>query len=325
MSNRPPSTLPPSRWSDRPPLSERPPSAWEESFVTASDGTKLYVRRRRWSGEGKAPFTAVLCDGIACDGFIWRYLVDDLRPHADVLHWNYRGHGRSGAPVDERRVDIGAFVDDLERVREAQLAGPLVLFGHSMGCQLVLEAYRRRAADIDAMVLICGTSGRLTHTFKHGDGLARALPRLIERVERRPRLARALWSNVPPEVSMRVALATGEVDASAIHPEDLLRYSEHVAGLDLLMFLRMLHAVGEQTADDMLGEIAVPTLILAGENDTFTPPYLAEKMAASIAGSELTIYPGATHVVPVERREEVRQRLEAFFATRLELGHAPDR
>ena len=285
--------------------------------MTAKDGTRLYVRKRPWSGEGEAPFTAVLCDGIACDGFIWRYLVDDLRPHADVLHWNYRGHGRSTKPVDQRRVAMADFVDDLECVREAKLEGPLVLFGHSMGCQTALEGYRRRAEDILGMVLICGTSGRLTHTFKHGDGLARALPHLIQRVEKNPRLARALWSNVPPEVSMRVALATGEVDASAIHPEDLLLYSEHVAGLDLLMFLRMLHTVGEETAEDMLGDIAVPALIIAGEHDTFTPPYLAEKMASAIPDCELTIYPGATHVVPVERRDEVRDRLEEFFASRL--------
>ena len=27
---------------------------------------------------GSAPFTSVLCDGILCDGFIWRYLWDEL-------------------------------------------------------------------------------------------------------------------------------------------------------------------------------------------------------------------------------------------------------
>ena len=126
---------------------------------------------------------------------------------------------------------------------------------------------------------------------------------------------------------MRVALAAGEVDADAIQPEDLRRYSEHVAGLDLEMFLRMLHAIGEQTAEDMLGTIGVPTLVLAGEHDTFTPTYLAERMAAAIPGSELTIYPGATHVVPIERREAVRDRLRDFVHQRVlpELEETPRR
>ena len=33
------------------------------------------------------------------------------------------------------------------------------------------------------------------------------------------------------------------------------------------MFLHMLRAVGEQTSEDMLGDIEVPTLVLAGELD----------------------------------------------------------
>jgi pimeloyl-ACP methyl ester carboxylesterase len=259
----------------------------------------------------------VLCDGIACDGFIWRYLTEDLRPLGRIIHWNYRGHGRSGAPVDTTRVDISSFVDDLAAVRRDRLDGPMLLFGHSLGCQVALEAFRADPEGIAALILLCGAPGRVTHTFKGGDTLAQALPKLIAQVERSPRLARAIWANVPPEVATRIALATGEVDAEAIHPEDLMAYSEHVANLDLLMFLRMLQAVGEQTAEDMLGTIDVPVLIIAGELDTFTPPHLAEQMAASIPNSELMMVPGATHVVPIERREEIRDRIIEFVRDRV--------
>lgn len=287
--------------------------AWEQQFVEAADGTRLYVRRR----EGDGPLTAMLLDGIACDGFIWRYLADDLRSLGAVVHWNYRGHGRSGAPVDPTRVDIGAFVDDLDAVRRRSVRGPMLLVGHSMGCQLALEAYRRAPEGIAGMVLICGAPGRVTHTFKGRGALAQALPKLISQVERSPRLARAIWANVPPEVATRIALATGEVDASAIRAEDLVAYSEHVANLDLLMFLRMLHATGEQTAEDMLSSIAVPVLVIAGQLDTFTPHHLAEAMAARIPASELTVIAGATHVVPIERRDEVRDRIMAFVEQRV--------
>jgi pimeloyl-ACP methyl ester carboxylesterase len=157
----------------------------------------------------------------------------------------------------------------------------------------------------------------MTHSFKGRDALARALPGLIERVRRHPQLARALWSNVPPQVAARVALAAGEVDAAAISPDDLVAYSAHVANLDLLMFLRMLHACGERSAEDMLAEVDVPVLVIAGASDTFTPPHLAEDMAAKLPKSELMMVPGATHVVPIERREEVRTRIETFIQERV--------
>ena len=71
----------------------------EQGFALARDGTKLFVRSRT---EGHAPsgaVRAILCDGIACDGFIWKYLWDDLAPTAPLTHWHYRGHGRSAAPA----------------------------------------------------------------------------------------------------------------------------------------------------------------------------------------------------------------------------------
>ncbi|MEM1034411.1 MAG: alpha/beta hydrolase [Myxococcota bacterium] len=289
-------------------------SEGEESFVAGVDGTRLYARRIR----GRGALSFVLCDGIACDGFIWRYLAGDLRELGDVVHWNYRGHGRSSAPIDPDCIDADALASDLDAVRRRQNPDGRreVLVGHSLGCQVALEGYRKRPDGVAALVLICGAAGRVTHTFKGSDALAQALPRLIEAVRRNPRLARALWSNVPPEVTTRLALALGEVDAG-VSPEDIRRYSEHAANLDLLMFLRMLRAVGEQTAEDMLGGLTVPVLILAGEADSFTPVHLAEEMAATIPNAELVIFPGATHIVPVERREEVRERILSFVRERV--------
>jgi pimeloyl-ACP methyl ester carboxylesterase len=288
-------------------------SDWKETIVHAEDGTRLYARERA----GRGPVTTLLCDGIACDGFIWRFLNDDLPEVSRVVHWNYRGHGRSGAPADPGQIDMAAFVSDLNAVRDALVPGPVVIAGHSMGCQLALEGYRSRPDEVVGLMLFCGTPGRMTHTFKGSDGLARALPGFIEWVEKNPRLSRAIWSNVPPNVSVRIAMATGEVDASAIEPNDIMLYSEHVANLDLLMFLRMLESIGNETAEDMLSTIEAPVLVVAGELDSFTPVHLAEQMANAIPNSDLVVEAGATHVVPIERRDSIRSRVLEFFRERV--------
>lgn len=261
--------------------------------------------------------TSVLCDGIACDGFIWRYLADELLPHSHVVHWNYRGHGRSAAPAVPSHITIHDLAADLCRVRQEVGEPPFVLFGHSMGCQLVLEGFRMDPRGVAGLVLICGTAGRLTHTFKGSDALAQALPQLLAQAERHPRMTRALWSNVPPSMATRMALATGEVDAAAIDANDLMAYMEHAASIDPIMFLKMLQTIGEETAEDMLASIDVPTLIIAGQFDTFTPPHLAEQMASKIPGAELLMVAGATHVVPIERRALVRDRVASFMRERV--------
>jgi pimeloyl-ACP methyl ester carboxylesterase len=239
-------------------------------------------------------------------------LWDDLARLVPVAHWHYRGHGRSSRPVDPQRIELSDHIADLNAVRDGLDDPPVVLFGHSMGCQVALEGYRARPEGVRGLVLVCGSSGRITHTFRGTNVLAQILPGLIERVDAHPDFARAIWSSIPPDLSLRIAMASGEVDR-AIHPEDLLPYMKHMVDIDLRMFLRMLRSAGEHSAADLLPDVRVPVLVLAGDRDAFTPPRYAEEMAAALPDAELLMVPGATHVVPIERRELVRDRIERFL------------
>lgn len=277
-------------------------------FVAAEDGTQLYLRSR----PGPSPVVSLLCDGIACDGFIWKYLWDLLAAHTSVAHWNYRGHGRSQAPVDPARISVEDHARDLTSVRLALGDPEVVLFGHSMGCQVVLENYRQRPARTKAMVLLCGAPGRVTHTFKGTDALAQVLPRFIDVVDRHPTVARALWGRVPPELALRAAFALGEVDGKLMNPKDLIPYLEHMVDIDLPMFLRMLRHAGDHTAEDLLPTIEVPVLVVASDRDSFTPPRLAEQMASTLPRGELFMISG-THAAPLEQRKIVNERVLEFL------------
>jgi pimeloyl-ACP methyl ester carboxylesterase len=279
-------------------------------FVSARDGTRLFVRHRPHLLAVDRP-TAILCDGIACDGFIWKYLWDDLSGYANVVHWNYRGHGRSARPADPALVEVVDHARDLDTVRRMSAKEPVVLFGHSMGCQVALEEYRLHPEGVRGIVLICGSYGRITHTFRGTDVMAQVLPRVIAAVDKHTRLARGLWGNLPPHVALRVALMTGEVDTASIVPDDLLPYMRHMVDIDLPMFLRMLRSAGDHSARDLLPKIDVPVLVLAGDRDTFTPTRYAEEMAALIPRAELKVLPG-THVIPIERKEQVAELVERF-------------
>ncbi len=281
----------------------------EEAFARGEDGTRLYVRKRR----GASSTTVVLCDGIVCDGFIYKYLWDDIAHPFSVAHWHYRGHGRSALPVDPERIAVEDFASDLGCVRRHLGDPPVVLVGHSYGAQVCLEAYRQRPEGVKAMVLMCGTFGRVTHTFKGSDLLASVLPKLIDFVVGHPKLARALWSRVPPRVALRVAVMTGEIDGSAIRVEDIEPYFAHVAHVDFPMFLRMLQLAGEHSAEDLLADVRVPTLVIAGDRDTFTPAALSETMSHLIPGAELLVVPGGTHVTPLEHHELIDMRIAKFL------------
>ena len=288
-------------------------SSAEESQLAAPDGTRLYVRRRK----GPEGVAALLCDGIACDGFIWKYLWDDLAAHASVAHFHYRGHGRSARPADPERIDVNAHASDADAVRRALGDPNVVLFGHSFGTQVALEAYRLRPEKVRALVFLCGSFGRVTYTFKNTDLLANVLPNLLAFVGKHPLVGRALWSHMPLKAAMRVAELTGDIDLSRVKPEDVAPYFSHVSGLDLGMFLKMLRSAGEHSAEDLLPNVKVPVLVVAGEHDSFTPPAVSRAMAEAIPGAELALLPAGSHLLPLERREELLAIILDFLARRV--------
>src|SRR5262249_23517580 len=64
-----------------------------------------------------------------------------------------------------------------------------------------------------------------------------------------------------------------------------------------------------------LGAIKVPTLIIAGRDDSLTPPESAEALHQGIAGSKLVTIDDAGHTVSSEKPAEFNAALKEFLTT----------
>jgi pimeloyl-ACP methyl ester carboxylesterase len=69
---------------------------------------------------------------------------------------------------------------------------------------------------------------------------------------------------------------------------------------------------GRPDSTPLLGEIAVPTLVLVGAEDVITPPPLAEAMAGAIPGATLVVVPGAGHLPTLEQPHVVTEALRSL-------------
>jgi pimeloyl-ACP methyl ester carboxylesterase len=194
---------------------------------------------------------------------------------------------------------------------------PCVIVGHSMGTQVALEAYHRYPDRVRGLVLMCGSYGRVTQTFRGVPILEAILPKITDFVLKKPEIARAVWSRIPPDISIKIALRAGDLDPEKVNPEDIKPYITHMVHVDLPMFLKMLRAAGDHTAEGYLSSITVPTLIIAGERDSFTPASLSEAMAERIPGAELLMVKRGTHVAPLEQHELVNDAIKKFIRERV--------
>lgn len=288
-------------------------TAVRELRVTAADGVQLFARV--YGHEGPGP-DWLLLDGLGCDGFVWRHLVPHWAKRGRVVHLHHRGHGRSELPPDCRGMDIETLADDAAIVLARAEVPKAVAAGHSMGVQVALELHRRHAAQVAGLVLVCGSPGRPLDTFHDSETLKYVFPYAKRAVERLPRVARAVTKRLlPTEFAFRFS-ATVELNPEWVTREDFMPYLRHLAKMDPVAFVRMATAAGAHSAEEHLPAVDVPTLVLAGERDRFTPPRRSIEMAEAVPGAELFVIRGGSHAAPIEQAELVQLAVDRFFSRR---------
>lgn len=287
--------------------------------VSAADGLPIFytVSEPPRTGLATEPRTIALCDGIGCDGYVWKYLRRELQPTTRIVHWHYRGHGRTRAPSDLSRISIADCADDLATVLDdAELDGAL-LMGHSMGVQVVLETYRRHRDRVAGMVLVCGAPAHPLRTFRGKDTLEQLLPTVRKLVSRTPQFSRGIVRHLlPTRLSYKLATLL-EVNGVLIEEADFAPYLRGMSRIDPALFLGMLAEAGRHSALDLLAEITAPTLVVAGERDGFTPPELSQQMYEEIPDAELLTVDEGSHTAPLERPDYVNRAIVDFMRRRV--------
>lgn len=293
---------------------------WQGHAHVSWDGTPLHVRTSvPPDGAGDLPWL-ILVDGIACDGFVWKHIAPCFAGRLPLLHAHYRGHGKSGIPTDLRNLTIPDLVRDLQGILEAFGITRAALLAHSMGVQVILDAWRVFPRRIAALVPICGSFQYPLDTFHESDLLKRLLPLLRMGAQRAPGLFRTILRTTPASAAFAFAWLTEEVNRDLAKREDMLPYFEGLQRLDFRVFTTMLHYASLHSAADVLARIEAPTLIVAATRDAFTPFRLSEEMQRRIRGSEMLVLPEGSHGAPMEFPDLLNLRIEAFL---LEKGLLP--
>ncbi|KAK1548214.1 hypothetical protein Q3G72_002266 [Acer saccharum] len=282
-----------------------------ERYVTSFDGTKLYT-----SSIGQGP-AIILCDGLGCAGYIWKYLKQALVGRHQLISWNYRGHGHSARPAHPEALGISALRADLTAVIDSYGLDEAILFGHSMGVQVILEFALHLPQRTRALVPICGSYGRPLDTL-HGHGrVGKLFPLLRHVMLNYPASGQRVWRQILRSKAAYAFASRFEVNGKLVALADFRPYFEHLCAMDVGIFVQLLERLQEHTVEPRLGEIKAPTLIIGGERDSFTPGWLSRRMSQLIDQSELMIVPGGSHITPIEIPELVALRIERFLERRV--------
>ncbi len=288
-----------------------------EGWFRAKDGTSLYYKVE---GEG---IPIVLSDGIGCDGYAWAHFLPFFRDRFKIVHWHYRGHGRSEMPHDMEYVSIPDICEDMNCLFEELKLEPAIIVGHSMGVQVVLEFWHMFPEKVRAIIPVHGSYGHPLDTFHDNRILATLFPYLKKFAIEHKAAAQKFWEAIVPTKLAMLVATTFEVNGRLINEDEFWPYFEHIGYVDVELFVRMLEKAQNHDAQHFLKDINVPVLIIGGEKDTFTPGWLARKMARMIPGAQLMMIPTGSHTGMMEIPELFLLRVEKFLEKKVLSASAP--
>jgi pimeloyl-ACP methyl ester carboxylesterase len=209
-----------------------------------------------------------------------------------VVLYDQRGHGESSTGTEPISIDrLGA---DLAAVVEQLDLRDTVLAGHSMGGMTVM-AFACHHAEL-ARARVRGLA--LIATAAHGLS-AQGRARFWRTVLSRPLLNRAM---VRPKLGNAFVRPTFGVDPVRQHV-DATR--AHFVATPPDVRLDCAEAMGTMDLRAVLRAVDLPAVILLGTRDKLIVNPLTRTIAEHIAGAEVIELPGAGHMLPLERPDEV--------------------
>lgn len=234
-----------------------------------------------------SPAPLLLIPGLLCDDATWQPQCEALAGTATCV---VARHGLANSITQMARQALAAMP-----------AGRFAVAGHSMGGRVALELTRLAPERVSHLALLD------TGYQPLADGAAGE----AERAQRHELLAIARTQG------MR---AMGERWASGmVHPdrlgtplfEQVLRMIERATPETFAAQIEAL--LGRPDATPQLAGIRVPTLVLCGREDAWSPPARHEALHALIPLSRLVVIPDCGHMSTMEQPEAVSTALRALL------------
>ena len=244
---------------------------------------------------GKGP-PLVLFHGIGEDSRVWRPQLEGLSEDFTVIAWDAPGCGQSDDPAPDLSAwDLGFIAAGFVNRAAAGTVKPHLL-GLSWGSMVVLELYKGYPELPASLLLVSAYAG-----------WAGSLP--PEEVDRRIALVEAQIQE-PPEEFVDQWLPTLFTERS--NPAVVAEVTAVMLDVRPASLRALLSASGRSDYRDVLPTIAVPTLLLYGEDDQRSPLPVARELHRQIPGAALTVIPGAGHLVFAEAPEAFNAEIRRF-------------
>jgi proline iminopeptidase len=246
---------------------------------------------------------------------LWTMLpFRQLADRFTLVFYDHRCNGRSvGAPVSSMTWEN--LTADADALRQKLGFERWAVLGHSFGGQVALEYALRYPGSLSHLVLLdTGADCRWSQ-----QNAARVLaergysPKKVELVRRWFNGEFAPWEWYP--IFIRIGSVYQDHPSLRALVRQMKAGEWHSKVRPEAQIFGFRHLVRGWSVVDRLGEITVPTLVMAGRSDFVFPPEAQEELSGGIPDARLRIIERAGHNPHEEQTAEVMEAVRDFIST----------
>ena len=260
-----------------------------------SNGQTLY-----WEsyGEGKP---LILIMGIGYDSTLWGlHQVPFFSKHFKTIVFDNRDAGRSSKAT--KPYSIADMADDLAGLMIGLDIERTHLLGLSMGGMIAQEFAIRYPKKLEKLVLT-------------GTGAANARS-MFDPI--------SIWSYIKTQDANGLMFAAQQFiwlfsesfnrNHEAVN-QTLQMLASNPNPVSAEAYQRQAEAYVKHDTLDRLNQVTAPTIVIAGEQDRLTPPWICKEVADAIPNAKykLIMGEGSSHVLPLERPDDFNQAVLSFL------------
>lgn len=290
----------------------------------------------------------VLIHGMGSDHTVWEGLVPLLRDDYETIAVDLRGHGHSSKTIGPYSIEL--FAEDIYLFLESQNIDQAHFIGHSMGGLVLQELAVKHPERFKSLTLI-SSFACIDPPLK--DVLINLRDILIEegyeaffdeclKVANTPEFIRKnldLFSKIRDE-NARICsvssitdtinagldvelcsndkLSTNDKLCCDVNPADSIKDRNSIKEHPIKEYSNKRDLIKENSIKkDSIKNMRTPTLVIAGDEDVFTPPHHVMRIHESIPNSQMKIIEGGCHNLlvekPVETYSVIKKFLDAFL------------
>ncbi len=256
----------------------------------------------------------VVHGGPGLDHAYLRPGLDALANRNTLIYYDQRGTGRSSAELSPSAINLDAFVQDIDALRQVLGFDRVTVMGHSFGALIAIEYARRHPDETRALILLTPTEPG----SRYADATAQRQHdrQTVEDAQemRDLRASEGFEARDPATLAQvyRVAFRQIMRDRAMIDMVNLdLATATARNGQDVARLLGT--SLGTVDWWDRLGTIEAPVLVLQGRYDA-PPLEMGQALAEAFPRGQYEVL-NTGHFPYVEDREALLSAISGFFAT----------